>query len=105
MDRYPKDEPTGKNLVSKNRSSSHSREKLEKPVRGWVASTPLAIGGLKYYVQTNINSYSFILQRMKLPATCIQSFVAFMPNKLGETDGSFLKRGDFKVSYLKFGER
>ena len=33
MDRCPKDEPTAKNSVW-NKSSSHSREKLEKPVRG-----------------------------------------------------------------------
>ena len=45
MDRCPKDELTTKNLVW-NKSSSHSREKLEKPVggRGW---PPLAIGGLR----------------------------------------------------------
>ena len=38
MDRCPKDEPAGKNLVYK-KSSSYFREKLEKPV-GEVASTP-----------------------------------------------------------------
>ena len=50
MDRCPKDGPTAKNLACKE-SSSHSREKLEKPVGGGgggeVASIPLAIGGLK----------------------------------------------------------
>ena len=33
MDKCPKDEPTGKNLVC-NKSSSHFWEKLEKPVGG-----------------------------------------------------------------------
>ena len=33
MDRYPKDEATAKNFVW-NKSSSHSQEKLEKPVGG-----------------------------------------------------------------------
>ena len=51
MDRCPKDEPTAKNLVCME-TSSHSREKLEKPVGG--ASTlhppsPLAIRGLKQH--------------------------------------------------------
>ena len=42
MDRCPKEEPAAKNLVW-NKSSTYSREKLEKPVEGppW-----LAIGGL-----------------------------------------------------------
>ena len=54
MDRCPKDEPTGKNLVS-NKALPISEKKLEKPVRGGggggeVASTLLlAIEGLIRY--------------------------------------------------------
>ena len=33
MDRYPKDEATTENFV-RNKNSSHSQEKLEKPVGG-----------------------------------------------------------------------
>ena len=46
MDRYPKDEATAKNFVW-NKSSSHSQEKLEKPVGGWRIDDPLPppIGG------------------------------------------------------------
>ena len=51
MDRCPKDEPTGKNLVW-NKTSSHSQEKPEKPFFG-VASTPLAIGLLKCIIIKN----------------------------------------------------
>ena len=39
MDKCPKDESTIKNLVCE-KSSSHSREKLEKPVGGWHPRPP-----------------------------------------------------------------
>ena len=51
MDRCSKDEPAAKNLVYK-KSSSHSREKLEKPVGGGEGfyPLPLAIGGLSVVI-------------------------------------------------------
>ena len=46
MDRYPKDEHTGKNLVCK-KALPISKKNWKKPVGGM--APPLAIGGLKWF--------------------------------------------------------
>ena len=61
---HPKNEPTAKKLVW-TKSSSHSREKLKKPVgRGRCHPSPLAIGGLKtdrFCPVTALNYFKIIM--------------------------------------------
>ena len=56
MDGCPKDEPTAKNLVCK-KSSSLSREKLEKPVGRGGGGHPHPLGHRKVKIKTCCNHF------------------------------------------------
>ena len=89
MDRYPKDEATTKNFVW-NESSSHSQEKLEKPVEGWM---PPPIGGfdkpmtdqaLLNLLVSAAENCEFMIHAICVPysRTCHQSGYTVWPSNL-----------------------
>ena len=95
IDRCPKDGYTAENLASK-KSSSHSQEKLEKPVGGWNPQIPIGhwrfkvtsivfpiLPSLEIYMQAskqNLSDNGFVL-RFLIPAVTGDSVTSINDRK------------------------